>query len=398
MTPPIPPGAVIGLIGGGQLARMTALAAHAMGYRVRVLDPDPRCAAAPVADEVIVASLDDVAAARRLARHASVVSYEIESTAPECLHAAAAHAPVRPAAGVLEVVQDRARQKFWLEARGYPVGPWMWAETPGQLALAFAYFGPLRIKRTRGGYDGRSQRRVVRASDAAPALLALGGASVAEQELDLALELSVLVARTPSGAVAAHPPALNQHEEGILRRTVFPAPVDPARAREATALAIAIAHDLGVTGLLAVELFVTTDGRLLVNELAARPHNTFHAAGTACATGQFEQFVRAICGLPLGATEPTGVSVLINLLGDLWRDGPPDLDAALRVPGVALHLYGKEPRPLRKVGHLSVRADTTAEALARADRAERALRGGNAARPADPSGVAHPAGAGAGPP
>lgn len=366
---PILPGATIGLLGGGQLGRMTALAARSMGYLVVVLDPDPHCAAAPLADAVIVGAFDDVEAARELARRSAVVTYEIERIAPAVLQAVSECTPLRPGAHVLECIQDRARQKRWLADHSFPVGPWRDVTTGAELEQALVDLGPCRVKRTQGGYDGRSQVRVARPAEAVRAMGQLNGPSVAEQELQLRLELSVLVARSPRGSVVAHPPAANWHDDGVLGFSLFPAPIHRALAREATELASSLAVALEVEGLLAVELFVTQSGQLLVNELSPRPHNTFHGAGAACATGQFEQFVRAICGLPLGATETQGASVLVNLLGDLWLGPPLDLEAALAVPGVSLHLYGKEPRPLRKVGHLTVRGATVAQALSRAEAA-----------------------------
>ena len=366
---PILPGATIGLLGGGQLGRMTALAARSMGYQIAVLDPNPHCAASPLADTVIVGAFDDVEAAHQLARRSAVVTYEIERIAPAVLQAVAECVPLRPGAHVLACIQDRARQKRWLADHGYPVGPWRDVATDADLEQALLDLGPCRVKRTQGGYDGRSQVRVERPDEATWAMGQLNGPSVAEQELQLHLELSVLVARSPQGSVVAHPPAANWHEDGVLGFSLFPAPIHQTLAREATELATSIAVDLEVEGLLAVELFVTKAGRLLVNELSPRPHNTFHAAGAACATGQFEQFVRAVCGLPLGSTETQGASVLVNLLGDLWLRPRLDLEAALAIPGVSLHLYGKEPRPLRKVGHLTVCGTTTAQALSRAEAA-----------------------------
>ncbi|MBK9796932.1 MAG: 5-(carboxyamino)imidazole ribonucleotide synthase [Holophagaceae bacterium] len=348
---------------------MTALAARSMGYRVAVLDPDPHCAAASLADTVIVGAFDDVEAARQLARGSAVVTYEIERVAPAVLQAVAEAVPLRPGAHVLACIQDRARQKRWLGDHGYPVGPWREVATDAELEQALLDLGPCRVKRTQGGYDGRSQVRVERPQEAVWAMGQLNGPSVAEQELQLSLELSVLVARSPRGSVVAHPPAANWHDDGVLGFSLFPAPIQQRLAREATELATSIAVDLEVEGLLAVELFITQGGRLLVNELSPRPHNTFHGAGAACATGQFEQFVRAICGLPLGATETHGASVLVNLLGDLWLGPELQLEEALAIPGVSLHLYGKEPRPLRKVGHLTVCGATAAQALSRAEAA-----------------------------
>ncbi len=366
---PILPGATIGLLGGGQLGRMTALAARSMGYKIAVLDPDPHCAAAPLADTVIVGAFDDAEAARQLARCSAVVTYEIERIAPAVLQAVAECGLLRPGAHVLACIQDRARQKRWLSDHGYPVGPWREVLTSTDLEQALFDLGPCRVKRTQGGYDGRAQVRVGQVDDAEAALAQLKGPAVAEQELQLRLELSVLMARSPRGEVVAHPPAANWHDDGVLGFSLFPAPIHRSLAREATDLATSIAVELEVEGLLAVELFITQAGTLLVNELSPRPHNTFHGAGAACATGQFEQFVRAICGLPLGATEPRGASVLVNLLGDLWLGPQPPLESVLAIPGVSLHLYGKKPRPLRKVGHLTVCGATAAQALARAEAA-----------------------------
>jgi 5-(carboxyamino)imidazole ribonucleotide synthase len=366
---PILPGATIGLLGGGQLGRMTALAARSMGYKIAVLDPDPHCATASLADTVIVGAFDDAEAARRLAQCSAVVTYEIERIAPAVLRAVAECAPLRPGAQVLECIQDRARQKRWLADHGYPVGPWQEVTTGPELERALLDLGPCRVKRSQGGYDGRSQVRVERPEEASHAMGQLKGPSVAEQELGLRMDLSVLVARSPQGSMVAHPPAANWHDDGVLGFSLIPAPIPQALAREATDLATSLAMDLQVEGLLVVELFITQAGHLLVNELSPRPHNTFHAAGAACATGQFEQFVRAICGLPLGSTETLGASVLVNLLGDLWLGPPLQLEGALAVPGVSLHLYGKEPRPLRKVGHLTVCGATANQALSRAEAA-----------------------------
>lgn len=363
------PGATFGLLGGGQLGRMTALAARSMGYKIAVLDPDPQCAASPIADTLVVGAFDDTEAARRLARASDVVTYEIERIAPAVLQAVADCVPLRPGRQVLECIQDRARQKRWLVEHHYPVGPWKEVALATELAEAIRELGPCRVKRTQGGYDGRSQMRVSTPEEASSALAALNGPSVAEQELQLSLELSVLVARTPQGEIVAHPPAVNWHDDGVLGLSLIPGPLPPSLAREAMNLATSLALGLEVEGLLAVEMFVTQSGQLLVNELSPRPHNTFHAAGVVCATGQFEQYVRAVCGLPLGSTESLGVSVLVNLLGDLWLGPSLHLESALTVPGVSLHLYGKEPRPRRKVGHLTVRGATAAEAIARAEQA-----------------------------
>jgi 5-(carboxyamino)imidazole ribonucleotide synthase len=374
--PAILPGATIGILGGGQLGRMTAMAARSLGYDVAVLDPDPDCAAAAVASRVVAASFDDPGGAEALARGTAVVTYEIEKIAVAALEAAAALAPVRPAPRVLALVQDRARQKAWLAREGFPVGPYREVGNDADLAAAAA-LGPYRLKACQGGYDGRSQARVPTPQDAVAAWASLGRApAVAERELSLDRELSVLVARRPAGEVAVFPPAQNWHQDGILSISVLPGPLPDDLAARASAIARDIAVRLGVEGLLAVEFFATREGDLFVNELSPRPHNTFHAAETACLTSQFEQLVRAICDLPLGSTRVLRPTALANLLGDLWLGpSPPALDRALALPGVRLNLYGKTPRRGRKIGHLLGVADTAGEALALVREARRLLGG-----------------------
>jgi 5-(carboxyamino)imidazole ribonucleotide synthase len=350
---------------------MTALAARAMGYRVQVLDPDPDCAARPVVDRVVAAAFDDAAAAAELARECDVITLEIEQIGPAALAAAMALAPLRPGAGVLHVVQDRGRQKQWLSAQGFPVGPWALVTSSDALAAAASTIGPtLFVKSCQGGYDGRSQLRFSTGDDAAHAFGQLGQReSVAEQGLDLALELSVLVARRPGGAeLVVYPPAVNHHERQVLAWSVLPGELPPDVAREAERIARGIAQSLELEGILAVEMFLTTDGRLLVNELAPRPHNSYHASELGSPTSQFEQLVRAVCNLPLGAVQPGRPAAIVNLFGDLWEGGRvPDFAAALAVPQTRLFLYGKRgARPGRKMGHLGAVGETSAQALARA--------------------------------
>ncbi len=396
------PGATIGILGGGQLGRMTALAARALGYRVHVLDPDPACAAAPVVERVIAAPFDDADAAAELARGADVVTLEIEKIAPAALAAAARHAPLRPGPAVLHVVQDRLRQKEWLAAGGFPVGPFRAAASEAEFVAAVeAFEGRVFAKSAFGGYDGRGQAEVdedaepvgrerlvagtggdrphaaARRADAArSAWRAVGEAPcIVEEALALDAELSVLVARRADGATRLHPPARNHHENRILDWSLLPGGFPPPVEERALELAGAIAEALDVVGLLCVELFLTRDGRLLVNELAPRPHNSYHGSEAACPTGQFEQLVRAVCGLPLGATRPVHPTAMVNLLGDLWRDGrTPDWAAGLAVEGVRLSLYGKAgPRDGRKMGHLTAVAEAPDEALARAREGRRRL-------------------------
>lgn len=370
------PGGTLGFLGGGQLGRMAAIAAREMGYHVRVLDPDPSCAAHAVADGQVVAAFDDADAARTLARTCDVVSYEIERISPEVLDAVAAEAPLRPGAHVLRVVQDRDAQKRWLEQRMFSIGPWRPAEDIAALAAALSYFAaPCRIKAARGGYDGRAQVRAQPGDDAAAIWHSLGDRPcVVELELGLLGEVSVFVARRPNGDTVAHPMARNWHEDGILDTSLLPAALPEAVEHFAQRDAMRIAEALGIEGVLVVEFFLAANGALLVNELAPRPHNTYHHAEAACATGQFEQYVRALCDLPLGDPRLLRPTALANLLGDLWREGrTPHFHAALAVPGVQVHLYGKEPRPKRKVGHLIARGDTAEQALERLAEARRRL-------------------------
>src|SRR6476661_8355348 len=318
-TPILPP-ATIGILGGGQLGRMTALAARNMGYRVHVLDPDANCAASPVVERVVVGAFDDATAAAELARGCDVVTLEIEKIGPAALEAVTAHAPLRPGVDVVRMVQHRGRQKNWLSTHGFPVGPHVVIESAAQLASATRDIGPsLFVKSCEGGYDGRSQVRLESGSDHEDAFAQLGKRpAVAEQALDLVLELSVLVARRPSGDLMPYPPALNHHDNQVLSWSVLPAELPPGVAREAQAIAAGIAEAIELEGILAVEMFLLRDGRLLVNELAPRPHNSYHASELGSPTSQFEQLVRSVCDLPLGAVQPTRPSAIVNIFGDAW--------------------------------------------------------------------------------
>ncbi|MDB4874382.1 MAG: phosphoribosylaminoimidazole carboxylase [Gemmatimonadetes bacterium] len=374
----IPPGSTIGILGGGQLGRMTAMAARAMGYHVHVLDPDPECAAAAVADRVVAGAFTDADAAADLAKNCDVVTLEIEQIGVDALAAALRHAPVRPSPEILRIVQDRAVQKRWLADNGFPIGDYREVHSADDLLAATRELGPLFVKACHGGYDGRSQARVSGIEDAGDAWTSLGGRhSVAEQALDLDVELSVMVARRPSGETLVYPPALNVHERQILAWSVLPADLPPDVLRQAEDIARGIALRFRLEGILAVELFYLRDGRLLVNELAPRPHNSFHETEVACSTSQFEQLVRAVCDLPLGDPHVLRPGAIFNLFGELWENGPPRFDAALALPGVRLHLYGKRgARPGRKMGHLSAIGDTPQDALNRVRAAADSLVGG----------------------
>jgi 5-(carboxyamino)imidazole ribonucleotide synthase len=374
---PILPGATIGIFGGGQLGRMTAMAARGMGYRILVLDPDPACPARFVVDGCIEAGWDDSREAANLARGCDVVTLEIEQISPASMEAAASYAPVRPGGAMLAVIQDRIEQKDWLRRHGFPVGEYRAVRSLDELRDAVtALGGRCFCKSATGGYDGRGQGKVGFAKGAVVedeirgAWEALGErAGVAEKAVELEREISVLVARSPKGEVKVYPPAWNHHEEQILAWSVIPAPVSSSMETEARGIAEAIADTFQLEGVLAVEMFCTTDGKLLVNELAPRPHNSYHASVRACVTGQFEQLVRAVCDLPLGSVEIVRPAAIANLLGDLWLnlDGSarePRFDKALAVHGVRLHLYEKhKPRKGRKMGHLSAVGATPEEAV-----------------------------------
>ena len=378
------PGATIGIFGGGQLGRMTAMAARAMGYRILVLDPDPACPARFVVDGCIEAGWDDSREAANLARGCDVVTLEIEQISLASLEAAAAFAPVRPGAAMLSVIQDRIEQKDWLMRNGFPVSAYRGVRSLDELRRAIRELGGRCFcKSARGGYDGRGQGRVGFdaiadfESEARGAWEALGeGSGIVEQAVDLEREISVLVARSPRGEVRAYPAAWNHHDHQILTWSVIPAPVTEALEREAREIAEALADTFQLEGLLAVEMFCTTDGKLLVNELAPRPHNSYHASERACVTSQFEQHVRAVCNLPLGDTRVVQPAAIANLLGEMWldQDGTarePRFDAALTESGVKLHLYEKlRPRRGRKMGHLSSIGATTEEAVATVLRAK----------------------------
>lgn len=372
------PGATIGIFGGGQLGRMTAMAARGMGYRILVLDPDPACPARFVVDGCIEAGWDDSREAANLARGCDVVTLEIEQISATSMEAAASYAPVRPSGAMLAIIQDRIEQKNWLRKNGFPVGEYRAVRSLEELREAIvAVGGRCFCKSATGGYDGRGQGKVGFAAgadaeqEARNAWAALGEqAGVVEKAIDLEREISVLVARSPSGETATYPAAWNHHEDQILAWSAIPAPLPAELQEKARAIAESIADTFQLEGVLAVEMFCTTVGQLLVNELAPRPHNSYHASERACVTGQFEQLVRAVCDLPLGDVSIVQPAAIANLLGDLWlnADGmarEPHFDAALAVRGVRLHLYEKlRPRKGRKMGHLSAVGKTSDEAVA----------------------------------
>ncbi|MGA3130594.1 MAG: 5-(carboxyamino)imidazole ribonucleotide synthase [Terracidiphilus sp.] len=362
----IRPGGLLAILGGGQLGRMTAMAARTMGYRVRVMDPDAQCPASFVADETIVGSWDDVDAARRLAHGADVVTLEIEQIGVDALRVVESLAPLRPGVEPIRIIQDKTLQKPWLAENGLPVGPFRVVRSEAELREAVDALGnDVFVKTGRGGYDGRGQARASHGTDFGRVWQELGERpAVVEKALDLECEISVMAARSPSGEVRAFPAARNHHENQILAWSVLPAGVGPDLEARAEALAADLVAKLDMVGLLCAELFVTRAGELLINELAPRPHNSYHQSERGCVTSQFEQLVRAVCNLPLGDPSLIIPAAIANLLGDLWLNGEPNFPAALEVPGVRLHLYEKHtPRAGRKMGHLSAVGATAEEAL-----------------------------------
>ncbi len=371
---PILPPATIGILGGGQLGRMLGLAARELGYRVAVLDPDPDCPAAAIADRVEVGAYDDTAAALRLAAGVDVLTYELEHVSAAMVATVAETRPVRPGIRALQVTQDRLAERAFLEEAGAAVVPWRAVHTVDDLRVAASELGfPLRLKASTGGYDGRSQFRIADNTAMVGAIARLnahhGQSLLAEHEVEFVVELSVVVARGGDGSMAAYPVARNRHDEGILVESVAPAPIEPAVADAATALARRLAEGVELIGVMTVELFLMPGGELVVNELAPRVHNSGHWTIEAAVTSQFEQHVRAICGLPLGSTALRAPAATVNVLGTGARRPArlTGLEDALALDDVHLHVYDKhEVFERRKMGHVTATAATIELALARA--------------------------------
>ncbi len=355
---PLLPGATIGVLGGGQLARMLAVEARRMGYHVGVLDPDERGSGAQVSDFCVVGELDDVDAAKALARRCDVVTLDTEHIPAALLEELEAITPVRPSARVLGIIQDRNRQRTFLAEHDIPQPAFAYVTDDTSLRAAATEVGfPAVLKTTHSGYDGKGQARVESLESYAHAWEQLGRQSViAEQFIDFEREVSVLLARDLDGNVVHYPLVDNEHQQHVLRRSVAPANVSDDVSTQARRLGEKIARHLNYCGLMAVEFFLTRDHRLLVNEIAPRTHNSGHYTLGACVTSQFEQHVRAICGLPLGPTTLLRPVAMVNVFGDLWQDGEPDwLSLLSGYPSAKLHLYGKgAARRGRKMGHVLV--------------------------------------------
>lgn len=364
---PIMPGALLGVLGGGQLGAMFAVAAHRMGYRVAVITDTHECPAARHADRLYVGSYDDPVFLAEAAEGLAVVTFEFENVPAAAGEALKAAVPVRPHPEVLFTTQSREREKAFLVERGIPCGRHAVVRTEEDLQQAVKNIGlPAVLKTAAFGYDGKGQRMLKEMADIHDAWVSLGELPcVLEEWIDFQCELSVVAARGLDGAVVAFPAIRNEHANHILDVSSCPAELPAEVLGEAEHLAATVLSELGVVGVACVEFFLAKDNRLLVNEIAPRTHNSGHLTIEACPTSQFEQQVRAICGLPLGETAPLAPAAMANLLGDCWQSGEPMWERVFAVPGAGLHLYGKaEPRPGRKMGHITVTANTTDEAKA----------------------------------
>lgn len=370
------PGATIGLLGGGQLGRMFTARARTMGYRVWVLDPDPASPAGHLADRHLAAGYTDADALETLASGCQVVTTEFENVPAAALETLASRVRVWPPPAAVAIAQDRNREKAFLRLHGLNTTLHAAVRVEGDVPAAWQQVGgPALLKTSQLGYDGKGQASVTSVEEAQAAFRSFKGVEcVLERWLDLEAELSVVLARNERGSIAQFPVGQNHHVDGILDTTVVPASLPRHILDEAEVVATRVAGALEYVGVLGVELFVANGGRIYVNEIAPRPHNSGHFTQDACLTCQFEQQVRAICGLPLGGTALLSPVAMVNLLGDLWDAGEPRWDRALADPGVKLHLYGKaEPRPGRKMGHLNVLAASPEDAKQRALDARRAL-------------------------
>jgi 5-(carboxyamino)imidazole ribonucleotide synthase len=372
------PGAVIGVLGSGQLGRMFAIAARQMGYRVHTYSPETDTPTGQIADVEIAASYRDLDAVRQFARNVSAVTFEFENVPASCVEAAAEFAPVRPGGLVLHITQHRLREKTFLSENGFPTTKFLPAGGLDELRVAAASIGYPAILKTAGsGYDGKGQAKVHEFSEAEAAFRAAGEQEmIVEAVVDFEMEFSVILARGIDGSFAHWGAIENQHRHHILDLSLAPARMPQKLAARAVEIARALVEKLDLVGVLCIEFFLTRKHEILVNELAPRPHNSGHLTINASHTSQFEQQVRAVCGLPLGSTECFSAAGMANLLGDLWQNGEPNWAAACASPDVKLHVYGKiEPRPRRKMGHLTALADGAEEAGRRVIEARNRLVG-----------------------
>ena len=378
-VPPLPPGSWLGLLGGGQLGRMFCMAAHSLGFRVCVLDPDEASPAGAIAERHLRAGYEDTHALQELASTCRAATTEFENVPAGALEFLAERIVVSPGGASVAIAQDRIVEKDFVARCGVQVAPYAAIRHARDLHDADASLYPGILKAARLGYDGKGQARVENRAQAQAAFERFGAVPcVLERRLDLSLELSVVVARGFDGLASAYPVAENRHRDGILALSTVPARVSQEVAWRATQAALAVAEAMNYVGVLCVEFFVLGSGALVVNEIAPRPHNSGHWSIDGSVTSQFEQQARVMAGLPLGAVRPHGPVVMVNLLGDLWFDAPdtsaprePDWSAVLRHSQAKLHLYGKaQPRRGRKMGHVNVLAETVEEATRVATRIE----------------------------
>ena len=364
----IGPGATIGVLGGGQLGRMFGIAARKMGYRVHTYEATPDSPAGQISDREFTGSYNDEDALKEFVRSVDVITFEFENIPSSVIDHLAQEKPVYPRSEVLHICQNREREKTFLATNGYPHVPFrlVTGEQDLQVALS-ALEAPAVLKTADFGYDGKGQQKVDDSKQVDFSTLA-GRKAILEKWIDFDAELSVVCARGIGGELSNFTPAENVHRRHILDHSIVPARISERLQRQAIEIATSLAGDLDVVGLIAVEFFLTKQGELLVNELAPRPHNSGHYTFDACVTSQFEQQLRAVCGLPLGSSHLLSPIVMVNLLGDLWVDGmPPNWLPVLRHPNAKLHIYGKtEGRPGRKMGHYCVLSPTVEKALAEA--------------------------------
>ncbi|MCA9241011.1 MAG: 5-(carboxyamino)imidazole ribonucleotide synthase [Planctomycetales bacterium] len=373
---PLPEGAVLGVFGGGQLGRMFCQAASALGYRTHVYSPESNGPAAQVADFNTPADYHDFAAVDRFAKSVDAVTLEFENVPVAAVEAASRHCLARPSGEVLFTVQDRLREKRFLSSAGIPVAPYAAVRNEAECQAAILQIGaPAVLKTTKFGYDGKGQTKIEERDKAFEGWTYLGRhACVLEKFVAFKREVSVIVARGADGQTAVCGPIENHHERHILDLSVLPAGGSEDSAADARRIAEQVAVELGLVGVLCVEFFETAEGKMIVNEIAPRPHNSGHLTIEACKASQFEQQARALAGLPLGSFHAPRPAAMANLLGDLWEGGEPNWSAAEQVPGVKLHRYGKhDARVGRKMGHVTAVADTAPEARAAALRAREAL-------------------------
>jgi 5-(carboxyamino)imidazole ribonucleotide synthase len=370
------PGSTIGVMGSGQLGRMFTIAARRMGYRVHTYSPERDTPTGHVADVEVVANYEDEAAIRRFAQSVNVLTFEFENIPAKSVQWAAEYCDVRPAGSVLHTCQNRLREKQFLSNAGLPLPKFINVNSEAHLRASAAVLGMNCVLKTAAfGYDGKGQQRITQDTDIAAAWASFNGQpSVLEAWVPFAKEISVIVARGIDGRMVSYPVCENHHTRHILDVTICPAAIDPEIAARARAIAGDVAEVLDLVGVLAVEMFLLANGDILINELAPRPHNSGHYSFDAAVTSQFEQQLRAVCGLPLGSTESLRPAAMANLLGELWENGEPNWAAALAMPDVKLHLYGKsDARPGRKMGHLVAFAGDAAAAVARVREARERL-------------------------